>query len=68
MDKVLEQEEVLERLCGLFPYVMRLMKIMGVDENDVEDVAMEVFIDAFQRAAHTQQSGEDDAMVEDDRC
>ena len=34
MDKVLEQEEVLERLCGLFPYVMRLMKIMGVDEND----------------------------------
>lgn len=67
MDKVLEQEEVLERLCGLFPYVMRLMKIMGVDENDVEDVAMEVFIDAFRGAAHTQQSGEDDAMVEDDR-
>lgn len=57
MDKVLEQEEVLERLCGLFPYVMRLMKIMGVDENDVEDVAMEVFIDAF-RGLHTLSSPE----------
>ena len=27
---------------------LRLMKIMGVDENDVEDVATEVFIDAFR--------------------
>ena len=53
----MEQEEVLERLCGLFPYVMRLMKIMGVDENDVEDVAMEVFIDAF-RGLHTLSSPE----------
>ena len=62
MDKVLEQEEVLERLCGLFPYVMRLMKIMGVDENGDGGIHR-----CFQRAAHTQQSGEDDAMVEDDR-
>ena len=48
----MEQEQVLKRLCEMFPYIVRLMKIMGVDENDVEDVAMEVFIDAF-RGLHT---------------
>lgn len=44
----LDREEILELLCSKYVYVIRLMKIMGVDENDVEDVATEVFIDAFR--------------------
>nr|WP_243206914.1 sigma-70 family RNA polymerase sigma factor [Lentihominibacter hominis] len=44
----MDREEILELLCSKYVYVIRLMKIMGVDENDVEDVATEVFIDAFR--------------------
>ena len=44
----LDREEILELLCSKYVYVIRLMKIMGIDENDVEDVATEVFIDAFR--------------------
>lgn len=42
-----DKDELLKLLCERYPYVMRLMKIMGVDENDIEDVAGEIFIDAF---------------------
>ena len=42
-----DKDELLKLLCERYPYVTRLMKIMGVDENDIEDVAGEIFIDAF---------------------
>lgn len=44
----MDKDEVLNLLCEKYPYVIRLIKIMGVDENDVEDLAAEVFIDAFK--------------------
>ncbi len=44
----LDRDKLLEELCDRYPYVVRLMKIMGVDEDDIEDLATEVFIDAFK--------------------
>lgn len=43
-----DREKLLDELCEKYPYVMRLMKIMGVEENDIEDLAAEIFIDAFK--------------------
>lgn len=45
---MLDREEILDLLCEKYVYIIRLMKIMGVDENDVEDMATEVFLDAFK--------------------
>lgn len=43
-----DKDELVKLLCENYPYVVRLMKIIGVDENDIEDIAGEVFIDAFK--------------------
>ncbi len=42
-----DKDELVKLLCENYPYVVRLMKIIGVDENDIEDLAEDVFIDAF---------------------
>ena len=46
-EKTQELYKLTEELCGQHRYVMRLMKIMGVDENDIEDLTSEVFIEAY---------------------
>lgn len=46
-EKTQDLERLTEELCRQHRYVMKLLKIMGVDENDIEDVASEVFIDAY---------------------
>lgn len=44
----LDKDELLKLLCDKYSYIIRLMKIMGVDENDVEDLTADVFVDAFK--------------------
>ena len=34
-------------LCSSYPYIIKLMKIMGIDENDIEDLTEDVIVDAF---------------------
>lgn len=43
-----EREDVLKRLCGYYSDIAKRLKVIGIDENDIEDVAMEVFIDAYR--------------------
>ena len=42
-----DRDKLTEELCEKHRYVMNLMKIMGVDENDIEDLASYVMIDAY---------------------
>ena len=42
------EEKLLARLCRKYDDVIRLLRVMGVDENDVEDLAGEIFIDAYE--------------------
>lgn len=44
----MDKQELLKELCGKYDYVLRLMKVTGVHENDVEDLAAEVFVAAIQ--------------------
>lgn len=43
-----DNDDLLNRLCGEYPSVVRLLKIMGVDMNDIEDLASDIFIDAYR--------------------
>ena len=44
----MKKEKLVESLCDKFGYVILLLRVMGVDENDVEDLATEVLIDALK--------------------
>lgn len=45
-------QERLQLLCDQYDYVMRLLRVMGVEESDVEDLTEEVFLTAY-RKLHT---------------
>ena len=46
-EKTQELDKLTDELCMQHRYVMKLMKIMGVDENDIEDLTSEVFVAAY---------------------
>lgn len=43
-----DNDDLLKRLCEEYPSVIRLLKIMGVDLDDIEDLASDIFIDAYR--------------------
>lgn len=43
-----DNDDLLKRLCEEYPSVVRLLKIMGVDLDDIEDLASDIFIAAYR--------------------
>lgn len=43
-----KRKEALEKLCVEYRYVMRLIRRMGIDDDDAGDIAGEVFVDAMR--------------------
>lgn len=43
-----KRKEALEKLCVEYRYVMRLIRRMGIDDDDEGDIAGEVFVDAMR--------------------
>ena len=44
------KEELIDAICSHYNYIVRLVRTMGADESDVEDIAEEVLIAAVKSA------------------
>lgn len=51
-----DREKLLGELCEKYPYIMQLMRVMGVSESDIEDLASEIFMAALKNLGKLRES------------